>query len=734
MIENFKVHIWLAWLFPIAFAGALFPIFDSKMIAISTMAMSILNFYALKRSWENRNKIEKLKKASDYTAVFGMSLFVVMLFSGNLLVALVWFIAFSQIALNLTFKGGRHYYLGLLITFVLLLVGAAESKTGFYLFYIIAYCVFVSVSLGYYFMDRRLQKNKGTYQDMNWSMSHRIKVISSLIFLSFLIYLIIPRFDAANFGGKYGLSEKYYSDESWERQADSKQGNQSNNKDKNKVADGEMNSEEEPKNSSNQNGENQETEFDYSGFSDSFDIRSEKKEGGIPPNVIVAYMQAEHGAYLKIETFDKFDGISWHKTQDVDIKKKLSYGRIALNNNFRANYNQNITIKENLGAYIPAAAIPVELIFPSTVIGVDAYGMLKLPSGLSRNTHYSVDSHLQFINNRMFSGDSYRPTKQDLVLPSSFDERVRDLSQRIAREAFTDLDKAGLLEKHLRENYEYSYSSIFNSQNKTPVAKFLLEDKKGHCEYFASSLAIMLRSIGIPARLVTGFSATAENPLSGYYEMRVLDGHAWVEAWVDELGWAVFEPTPFYSPPIPNEEISSFEKIQNYVEQLRKIQEEAGLEDQVSIENILSSLWESISLLFVIVFGAIKLFLMTAWKFLIALAVMLGVVYLLWDKWRPLVLKRVIYSKVLTYNPTNKKQAVRFYLTNIQALMRLKGVNRHLGTTIEQYVDLIKNHADQDIMKEVVFLVNQSYYDDAAVLNIEPILLKDIFMELYRNT
>ena len=73
---------------------------------------------------------------------------------------------------------------------------------------------------------------------------------------------------------------------------------------------------------------------------------------------------------------------------------------------------------------------------------------------------------------------------------------------------------------------------------------FLFETKTGHCEYFASAMAIMLRLQGVPARLVTGFSATNKNPLTGYFEVRALDAHAWVEAYFPAHGWVTFEPTP----------------------------------------------------------------------------------------------------------------------------------------------------------------------------------------------
>ena len=77
-----------------------------------------------------------------------------------------------------------------------------------------------------------------------------------------------------------------------------------------------------------------------------------------------------------------------------------------------------------------------------------------------------------------------------------------------------------------------------------PLANFLFARRKGHCEYFASSMAVMLRSLGIPARLATGFQSGVYNPVSDLWLMRASDAHSWVEAWIPGYGWKTFDPTP----------------------------------------------------------------------------------------------------------------------------------------------------------------------------------------------
>ena len=77
-----------------------------------------------------------------------------------------------------------------------------------------------------------------------------------------------------------------------------------------------------------------------------------------------------------------------------------------------------------------------------------------------------------------------------------------------------------------------------------PIAQFLFERRQGHCEYFASAMAVMLRTVGIPSRLVNGFRGGEFNDLTGSYIVRARDAHSWVEAYFPGSGWITFDPTP----------------------------------------------------------------------------------------------------------------------------------------------------------------------------------------------
>ncbi len=120
-----------------------------------------------------------------------------------------------------------------------------------------------------------------------------------------------------------------------------------------------------------------------------------------------------------------------------------------------------------------------------------------------------------------------------LLLPP-VDPRVVELARTLP----SPLD----LERHLRTQYRYTLR-LPGQAPADPIAHFLFERREGHCEYFASAMAVMLRINGIPSRVVTGFQGGVFNPLSGWHVLRAADAHSWVEAWINGR-WVTFDPTP----------------------------------------------------------------------------------------------------------------------------------------------------------------------------------------------
>jgi hypothetical protein len=118
-----------------------------------------------------------------------------------------------------------------------------------------------------------------------------------------------------------------------------------------------------------------------------------------------------------------------------------------------------------------------------------------------------------------------------------------ELALRLSANATGIEGKARNIERYLQRNFSYSLDPP-QLQSPQPLTAFLLESKRGHCEYFASSMVVLLRNLGISARIVNGFQAGEYNDIAGDYIVRGSDAHSWVEVLVPEKGWRAFDPTP----------------------------------------------------------------------------------------------------------------------------------------------------------------------------------------------
>ena len=160
-------------------------------------------------------------------------------------------------------------------------------------------------------------------------------------------------------------------------------------------------------------------------------------------------------------------------------------------------------------------------------------------------TRYDAISELPEIDSERLrlSGNSPPEGVEKYLKLPLLDIRISQLAERIAVPSTNNYDKALAIEQYLRTRYGYTLD-LPRSVPSDPLANFLFERKQGHCEYFASSMAVMLRSLRIPSRLVTGFRTGEFNDLTGQYVIRASNAHSWVEAYFPGYGWVSFDPTP----------------------------------------------------------------------------------------------------------------------------------------------------------------------------------------------
>ncbi|HEU4534919.1 MAG TPA: transglutaminase domain-containing protein, partial [Polyangiaceae bacterium] len=130
-----------------------------------------------------------------------------------------------------------------------------------------------------------------------------------------------------------------------------------------------------------------------------------------------------------------------------------------------------------------------------------------------------------------------------LTLPAGVSPRVVALAEEWTAGLATPLDRARAIEERLRTGYRYDLGSP-SSGAPSPLDHFLFESKRGHCEFYSTAMAMLLRVAGVPSRNVTGFVGGTYNRFGRYYAVRQGDAHSWVEAYVDGFGWVTFDPTP----------------------------------------------------------------------------------------------------------------------------------------------------------------------------------------------
>ncbi|NDI34997.1 transglutaminase-like domain-containing protein [Chengkuizengella sediminis] len=163
-----------------------------------------------------------------------------------------------------------------------------------------------------------------------------------------------------------------------------------------------------------------------------------------------------------------------------------------------------------------------------------------------------------------------------LQLPKTLPPRVKNLSEEITSELTHPYTKTLAIEKYLKENYEYNLEkTVIPAANEDFVDHFLFEQKLGYCDHFSTSMVVMLRSIGIPARWVKGFAPgelqNTNVQLNGglkEYIVRNSDAHSWAEAYIEGIGWIPFEPTPDFTSHVDEQVVTALN--QSFIEESMK--------------------------------------------------------------------------------------------------------------------------------------------------------------------
>jgi len=185
---------------------------------------------------------------------------------------------------------------------------------------------------------------------------------------------------------------------------------------------------------------------------------------------------------------------------------------------------------------------------------------------LSPGEQYQVQASLAnpSIQDLQAAGTEYPEwvTERYLQLPEDFSPEIRDLAVEVTEGLETPYDKAEAITTYLRREIVYANplpESVPDDKN--PLEWVLFDLKQGFCNYYASAEVLMLRSLGIPARMAVGFAEGDFDDEAHVYNVRSLDAHAWPEVYFPEIGWVEFEPTgnqaPLVRPDRPETDLES---------------------------------------------------------------------------------------------------------------------------------------------------------------------------------
>jgi transglutaminase-like putative cysteine protease len=246
-------------------------------------------------------------------------------------------------------------------------------------------------------------------------------------------------------------------------------------------------------------------------------------------------------------TLSEFDGVKWYNSERQARALHPAEGLLPLaDDEQRRRFGARLTSQVWLHGgsdLLFLAGRPEFLRVPASVVYQSPGGALRVPVA-TEGMRYVLYSYFEPGPRQSFGDRNLSPRERDfhLRLPP-VDPRVLQLSTRLTSPYQLDRDRAASIERHLRTAYSYSLDAGV-SPSSDPLAWFLFEHRRGHCEYFASAMTVLLRAAWIPARVVTGFQSGSYNPISGWHVIRASDAHAWVEAWLPGEGWVTFDPTP----------------------------------------------------------------------------------------------------------------------------------------------------------------------------------------------
>ncbi len=720
IIHSFAVSFWLSLLSAAAFSAFAFAVYGSGISIIVFIIVFMANLTTLKMAYANRTNDTELKQESDTLAVLGMvGLFIGMLFA-KLIVGLITLLLFLQLALNVNFKNQRQVFFAPMVCFVALMGAAIHSKHTGLAFYFLLFCIFSCIYFALIHINQ-VANSDAQQKTSQWSNRNRLTIGLILTFMSVFFYLVMPRFPAGNIGGLpiegWGLYQNKWQDQLLENHEDLVDHFKAE-KEVSQKSDNDSSNSQNSKTSSN---------------SSSNDERTQTRRQYSLDDSIFFYVKSDSPVYLQEHVSTYFDGRSWHSLQYAYTKLEGKNNLFQLFPELKPTHSIEITTAKDEPSNLLTTDTTVALKFPVDELGRDYYDTLTVGTQLKKDTVYELQPFIEYKQNRVIDRHQSSPDDRDLQLPSNLDHRINDLATRLTAAESNHFEKANILEQHIKNNYQYSLTTIF-SQNNIPLSDFLFQSKLGHCEYFATAMAIMLRTQGIPARMVSGFVAQDYNAVTGFYEVKGINAHAWVEAYIDD-GWIIYEATGAYV--VPEKQTNDIKTTNQLLKkQLEALKKQRQLLQEVekkpaTIKDYIQAFWH------LVIFSFEQL-----WQILKYLIVIAGCGYIayffgklayqyFYEKYKVTIEDKRSFKAINNYQPKNTKDDIAFYLLHIQNMLARHSIIRESGMPIEKFVQYLKsNHLNHtNDLTTLTTLINQYYYQEHTYKTTD----NELFIRLYHH-
>ena len=250
---------------------------------------------------------------------------------------------------------------------------------------------------------------------------------------------------------------------------------------------------------------------------------------------VVMQVRSRVSSYWRGATLDTYDGRGWLPSSP----------QIKMLNENRREFTLPDSKPSLVGRKVYWQAYYLLSDQPNAIFTGYQPGRIYLPQdSLEKGTLYRAISLVPYLRPQLLRNDSVVSEEiHDLALPP-ISERTAALAESVVHGASTDYDKAVRLERFLLTNYPYDLNVEPLPPGHDAADFFLFEQQAGYCSHFATTMAVMARHVGLPARIAVGYLPGFIDPMTGTHIVRVGDAHAWVEIHFQQYGWVAFDPTP----------------------------------------------------------------------------------------------------------------------------------------------------------------------------------------------